>query len=75
MHKVDGFGCDFGDFGPCVANSDTHWWSEGEGATACGKLETKSRSRSVQFRITVVDHQLADKKYRSVVISGLAVSG
>ncbi len=23
---MDGFGCDFGDFGPCVTNSDNHWW-------------------------------------------------
>jgi hypothetical protein len=49
--------------------------SRGEDATACRKLETKIRHRLIQLLIMVVDPQLADIKYGSVVITGLAVSG
>ena len=44
-------------------------------AKACRDLEKHVQNRLLQFCIALLDHNLADNEYQSVIISGLAVLG
>ena len=44
-------------------------------AKACRDLEKHVQNRLLQFCIALLDHNLADNEYQSVIISGLAILG
>lgn len=48
---------------------------EGKDAKACHELEKHAQNGYYSFELHLLDHELADNEYQSVVISGLAVLG